>query len=184
LEVTQLNTDDLVAECVSALAASDPLPATRALLERASRDSKLREALRHGRTGLNILHNAPDLTVLNVVWPPGVTLVPHNHLMWAAIGIYDGREENRFYRRTGSSITASGGKDLDAGDVLMLGNDAIHAVHNPKRAYTGAIHVYGGDFVNQPRSQWTGENLEEAPYDIEIIRAEFARAEREAETSR
>jgi predicted metal-dependent enzyme (double-stranded beta helix superfamily) len=184
VEVAALNTDDLVAECVSARSTTDPLPATRSVLERASRDPQLRAALRQGRTGLNILHNAGDLTVLNVVWPPGVTLVPHNHLMWAAIGIYDGREENRFYRRSGSTITPSGGKDLDEGDVLMLGDDAIHAVHNPSPAYTGAIHVYGGDFVKQPRSQWAGESLDEVPYDIEAIRAEFARAEREAGTSR
>jgi predicted metal-dependent enzyme (double-stranded beta helix superfamily) len=182
--VTQLNTDDLVTECVSALATTDPLPATHAVLERASRDRQLREALRNVGTGLNILHNADDLTVLNVVWPPGITLPPHNHLMWAAIGIYDGREENRFYRRTGAAITRSGGKELDEGDVLMLGDDAIHAVHNPIRGYTGAIHVYGGDFVNRPRSQWTGENLEETPYDMNAIRDEFARAEREARMSR
>jgi predicted metal-dependent enzyme (double-stranded beta helix superfamily) len=179
-----LNPDDLVAECVSALATTEPLPATRVVLERASRDPQLREALRHGQTGINVVYNAADLTVLNVVWPPGITLVPHNHLMWAAIGIYDGREENRFFRRRGSTLTTSGGKELDEGDVLLLGDDAIHSVHNPVRAYTGAIHVYGGDFIRQPRSQWTGENLEESPYDYDAIREQFAQAERDAGTTR
>jgi predicted metal-dependent enzyme (double-stranded beta helix superfamily) len=176
--------DDLIAECVGALETTEARPATRVVLERATRDRELRDALRHGRNGINVVYNAADLTVLNVVWPPAITLVPHNHLMWAAIGIYDGREENRFFRRKGTTITPSGGKELHEGDVLMLGDDAIHSVHNPERAYTGAIHVYGGDFIRQPRSQWTGENLEESPYDYDAIREQFAQAERDAGTTR
>jgi predicted metal-dependent enzyme (double-stranded beta helix superfamily) len=179
-----MSPDDLVAACVDAVATTEPLPATRVVLERACRDRALREALRRANTGINILYNAANLTVLNVVWPPEITLVPHNHVMWAAIGIYGGREENRFFRRNGSTIAPSGGKELDEGDVLLLGDDAIHSVHNPLRAYTGAVHVYGGDFVKQPRSQWTGENLEETPYDYDAIREEFARAEREAGITR
>jgi predicted metal-dependent enzyme (double-stranded beta helix superfamily) len=154
------------------------------VLERASRDHELRAALRYGRNGINVVYNAADLTVLNVVWPPALTLVPHNHLMWAAIGIYDGREENRFFRRSGTTITPSGGKELSEGDVLMLGDDAIHSVHNPEHGYTGAIHVYGGDFIRQPRSQWTGERLEESPYDYDAIREQFEQAERDAGTTR
>jgi predicted metal-dependent enzyme (double-stranded beta helix superfamily) len=179
-----MSPDDLIAECASALATTEALPATRVVLERASRDRQLREALRHGQTGINVLYSAADLTVLNVVWPPAITLVPHNHLMWAAIGIYDGREDNRFFRRRGATLTPSGGKELDEGDVLLLGDDAIHSVHNPVNAYTGAIHVYGGDFIKQPRSQWTGEDLEESPYDHDAIREQFARAERDAGTTR
>ncbi len=179
-----MSPDDLVADCIAALATTEPLPATKDVLKHASRDPKLRESLRHGQTGINLVYNAPDLTILNVVWPPSITLVPHNHLMWAAIGIYDGREENRFFRRRGSTLTASGGKELDVGDVLLLGDDAIHSVHNPVPAYTGAIHVYGGDFIRQPRSQWTGENLEEVPYDHDAIREQFAQAERDAGTTR
>ena len=43
---------------------------------------------------------------------------------------------------------------------------SIHAVTNPERRLTGAIHVYGGDFVNQPRSQWGPGPREERPYDM------------------
>jgi predicted metal-dependent enzyme (double-stranded beta helix superfamily) len=61
--------------------------------------------------------------------------------------------------------------------VLLLGDDAIHGVDNPMRAYTGAIHVYGGDFFATPRSQWDADTLEEAPWDIEAVREAFAAAE-------
>jgi predicted metal-dependent enzyme (double-stranded beta helix superfamily) len=174
-----LDLDDLVADCVDAVAEPDPRRATRAVLERVLAGGQLANALREPTGGLNVLYNAPDLTVLNVVWPPFMSLFPHNHDMWAAIGIYAGREDNTFYRRQGSTLVTSGGKALADGDVVLLGDDTIHAVHNPARAYTGAIHVYGGDFVTRPRSQWDAVTLEECPYDYESVRREFDRAERQ-----
>ena len=41
--------------------------------------------------------------------------IPHNHQMWAAIGIYGGQEDNTFYRRDPDdrrSLIESGGKQL------------------------------------------------------------------------
>lgn len=54
--------------------------------------------------------------------------------------------------------------------------NTIHAVTNPVDGLTGAIHVYGGDFVNQPRSQWGPGPAEERPYVFEEAQAEFAAA--------
>jgi predicted metal-dependent enzyme (double-stranded beta helix superfamily) len=62
--------------------------------------------------------------------------------------------------------------------VLVLGDDAIHGVANPRDQLTGAIHVYGGDFVNQPRSQWGPGRLEERPYDMDEVNRQFAEANR------
>jgi predicted metal-dependent enzyme (double-stranded beta helix superfamily) len=114
-----------------------------------------------------------------VIWPPLMSLFPHNHRMWAAIGIYAGREDNAFYRRSGCSLVPSGGKELSDGAVMMLGDDVIHSVSNPAPlSYTGALHIYGGDFVGAPRSQWDAETLQEQPYDLDAVRREFDRAER------
>jgi predicted metal-dependent enzyme (double-stranded beta helix superfamily) len=172
-----VDTDELIAGCVDAIATSDPHLAVREVLQRASADRQLAETLKGQPPGLNVLYNAPDLTVLNVVWPPLISLFPHDHRMWAAIGIYGGREDNAFYRRQGEQIVASGGKQLEERDVLLLGDDTIHAVHNPARAYTGAIHVYGGDFLGAERSQWDAETLREEPWDLEAVRRQFAEAE-------
>jgi predicted metal-dependent enzyme (double-stranded beta helix superfamily) len=109
-----------------------------------------------------------------------MSLQPHDHRMWAAIGIYAGREDNSFYRRQPGGLTGSGGKQLETGDVVALGDDTIHAVSNPNRSHTGAIHIYGGDFVATRRSQWDPETLEEQPYDLEGILAQFAAANDEA----
>jgi predicted metal-dependent enzyme (double-stranded beta helix superfamily) len=108
-------------------------------------------------------------------------LYPHDHRMWAVIGIYTGQEDNTFYRRSapGSpTLTESGGKEVAVGDVLALGSDAIHAVANPKAHLTGAIHVYGGDFVNEERSQWGPGPEEERPYDMGQLTEAFAEANR------
>jgi predicted metal-dependent enzyme (double-stranded beta helix superfamily) len=172
--------DELVAQCQAAVAETEPRRAVREILERTvARGDEVAAALRPAEGGLQLLHVSPELTVLHIVWAPGMRLYPHDHRMWAAIGIYTGREDNTFYRRSGPErrqLTESGGKALAAGDVVLLGDDTIHAVTNPLHQLTGAIHVYGGDFVNQPRSQWGPGAEEEQPYDMAAVHRQFAEA--------
>jgi predicted metal-dependent enzyme (double-stranded beta helix superfamily) len=174
-----MDLDELIDQCVRARAEGDPRLAVRDVLQEAMAEpSQLVSALGASAAGLRLLHRSPELTVINVVWPPKISLFPHDHRMWAAIAIYGGQEDNSFYRRDGTRVVASGGKELHEGDVLLLGDDAVHSVDNPSaHSYTGAIHVYGGDFVEQPRSQWDRETLEEQPYDMALVEAEFERAE-------
>ena len=94
--------------------------------------------------------------------------------MWAAIGLYGGREDNTFYRRTGEGIIQSGGRQLHTGDVALLGDDTIHAVANPCATFTGAIHVYGGDITKRPgRSEWDEQTGTEVDYDFDRTRRYF-----------
>ncbi len=101
-------------------------------------------------------HRSPELTILHVVWPPGVDLFAHDHRMWAAIGLYGGREDNTFYRRDDQGrLDARGdGVSLRAGDSVVLGTQTIHSVANPSREWTGSIHVYGGDYFSPGREMW------------------------------
>jgi predicted metal-dependent enzyme (double-stranded beta helix superfamily) len=116
--------------------------------------------------------------VLNVVWPPKMTIMPHNHTMWAVIGVYTGREDNIFWRRLdggdGRRIEAAGAKALSEKDAAPLGRDIIHSVTNPIPRLTGAIHVYGGDFFAAERSEWDPETLREQRFDVERARRLFA----------
>jgi predicted metal-dependent enzyme (double-stranded beta helix superfamily) len=171
-------THALVSACVEASKESDQRGAVRDVLAQFVEDTGRTGSEDDASVGLQILYRSSDLTVLNVIWPPLMTLFPHDHRMWAAIGIYRGREDNAFYRRNGDSVVPSGGKELTDGAVLLLGDDVIHSVHNPARhSYTGAIHVYGGDFVGTRRSQWDPAKLTEQPYDLDAVRHEFDRAE-------
>jgi predicted metal-dependent enzyme (double-stranded beta helix superfamily) len=170
-------TDELVADCLEAIADPDRRGAVTAVLERATQHAELVRVLQRDGAGLNVLHSSDALTVINVVWPPRFTLFPHDHRMWAAIGIYSGVEDNAFFRRSSGTITASGGKQLLEGAVLQLGDDVIHSVHNPASAHTGGIHVYGGDFLNAPRSQWDPETLDERPWTVEDAQRAFLEAD-------
>jgi predicted metal-dependent enzyme (double-stranded beta helix superfamily) len=177
-----MDRDELVSSCIKASEEAEPRLAVKEVLERAVREFSA-EVEKPASGWLDIWHLSPTLTVLNAVWPPGMTLYPHDHRMWAAIGIYGGQEDNTFYRRSDGRLAASGGKDLRRCDVVLLGDETIHAVHNPLRRYTGAIHVYGGDFVNTARSQWDPETLLEEPYDLGAVRALFDAAERAHQSS-
>ena len=123
------------------------------------------------RAELQKLYNSAELTILNVIWGPGMTIKPHNHLMWAVIGIYTGREDNIFWRRVPGipgKVEAAGAKALSVGDAEPLGHNIIHSVTNPIPRLTGAIHVYCGDFFNPARrSEWDPETLTEQPFDPE-----------------
>ena len=167
--------DTLIADCHIAIADPDPRGAIRELLvTTVENHGDVADVLAKDEAGINVLFNSPELTVLNVIWAPNMTLLPHEHRMWAAIGIYGGAEQNIFYRRGTGGIQAAGEKLLETGDVFGLGVDAIHSIDNPRGTPTGAIHVYGGDFVNQPRSQWGPGPLEERPYDMAVVNAQFA----------
>jgi predicted metal-dependent enzyme (double-stranded beta helix superfamily) len=133
--------------------------------------------------GFYCLHRSAVLTVLQFVWPPGVELFPHDHRMWAANGIYAGREDNVLFRRTECGIERARAKRLEASDVALLGEDAIHSVSNPLASYTAAIHVYGGDFFGVPRSQWVPPTLSEEPFDVEAVRQVLADADVRAHRS-
>jgi predicted metal-dependent enzyme (double-stranded beta helix superfamily) len=125
---------------------------------------------------VSALHRSPELTILNVVWTPGMAIYPHDHRMWAVIGLYGGREDNTFYRRGPEGLVVAGAKELQSRDAALLGKNVIHAVANPLRVFTGAIHVYGGDFFGTPRSDWAPDTLEERPFDVERAMRTFAEA--------
>jgi predicted metal-dependent enzyme (double-stranded beta helix superfamily) len=172
--------DQFLADCREAGAEPEPRRAIHDVLERAMAEpDEVAAALHPTRSGFTVLDGSPDLTVLHVVWAPHMVLYPHDHLMWAAIGIYTGQEDNAFYRRSGPgrrTLDESGGRQVGEGEVLLLGDDAIHGVTNPRSALTGAIHIYGGDFVNKPRSQWGPGPREERPYDMDEARRQFIEA--------
>ena len=174
-----LTVDDVVVRCQAAVAEHTPALAVRDVLsELVSDPSALDRAVgTPDGGGITTLHAAPDLTVLRVTWTPGMALDPHEHRMWAVIGMYGGQEDNTFFRRSAGGLDPAGGRELPSGDVLVLGDDVIHAVANSRREYAVALHVYGGDFFTVERSEWDADTYEERPRDIERTKRIFAEAE-------
>jgi predicted metal-dependent enzyme (double-stranded beta helix superfamily) len=161
-----------VEDCRTALAQSPAERAVREVVARAVSESTslLRALGEPQRAEIQKLHHSPELTVLNVIWAPHMTIMPHDHRMWAVIGIYGGREDNIFWRRirdeAGGKIEAAGARALATADAVPLGRDIVHSVTNPLPRFTCALHVYGGDFFTTARSEWDPETLLEQPYDV------------------
>jgi predicted metal-dependent enzyme (double-stranded beta helix superfamily) len=174
---SNLDIDRFVEDCIAANSETGPQAAVKAVLARAvSNPGAALAALGEPqKAGIHVLHRSETLTIFNATWTPQMNLMPHNHLMWANIGIYTGREDNIMWRRTDNGVEAFGAKALFAGDAAALPVDAIHSVTNPLSRFTGGIHIYGGDFFNTTRSQWDPETLAEEPSDGAVIREIFQR---------
>ena len=159
--------DRFIEDCRAALRETRPQEAVRELVARTVSDAAaVVRALEPRRAGVETLYRAADLTILNLCWGPRMQIHPHDHRMWAVIGIYGGREENVFFRRAECGLTRHGMKALGVKETIPLGASIIHAVTNPLDQITGALHVYGGDFFATPRSEWDPRSFEERPYDV------------------
>ena len=176
--------DRFVADCRAARAADRSSKTIGEVVKRAVSDpaAMLKTLGEPVGAGIKELYRSPDLSILNVVWAPRMMIMPHNHHMWAFIGVYGGREDNIFWRRiaeTGDGqLEAAGARSLSVKDAQPLGDDIIHSVTNPTSKFTAAIHVYGGDFFGAHRSEWDADTLSEQPSDGDRARQIFEEANR------
>jgi hypothetical protein len=81
--------DQFVADCRAAFAADSTHKAIREVLARAMSEPTaiLRGLGEPKRAEIRKVFHSDSLTILNVVWAPGMMVMPHNHRMWAVIGI-------------------------------------------------------------------------------------------------
>ena len=182
LPMPRFEVEEFVARCREAAAGPQALPAVKEILAEAlARPADIARALgTPSKAGIVTLHRSDGLTVLNIIWGANMSLFPHDHQIWAAIGIYGGQEDNLFYRRTAQGLQQTGGQRVETGSVLTLGPDAVHSVINPRNVLTGAIHVYGGDFFEQRRTEWDSATFEERPFAMEHLSRVFEEANRAA----
>ena len=178
-----MDIERFVEDCIEANTEAEAQSAVLEVLRRAvHRPSEWLDALGEpAKADIHVLHRSNSLTIFAATWTPQMNLMPHNHLMWANIGIYTGREDNIMWRRTPEGIEAFGAKALFEGDTASLPVDAIHSVTNPLPRFTGGIHIYGGDFFDTARSLWNPETLDEEPSDGAVIRRIFEHENRRVE---
>ena len=173
----RFDVDRFIDDVKRARAESDGQQAVEEVLQRAVTQPRgILAELGEPKAGIHPIHRSSDITILNVVWAPLMVLLPHNHNMWASIGIYSGREDNILWEQRDNRVKAIGAASLSEKEVFGLPADAIHSVTNPIGRLTGAIHIYGGDFFAAGRSEWDAETLTERPWDLDAARGEFERA--------
>jgi predicted metal-dependent enzyme (double-stranded beta helix superfamily) len=173
--------DQFVADCRAALHGDRPSLHVRDVVQRVVSDpaAVCRQLGEPKAGGIQPLLRSPEHTIINLCWPSNMVVMPHNHAMWAVIGVYGGREDNILWRRlpqgASGKIEAVGAKALSTGDVQVFGADVIHSVVNPSQRVTGAVHAYGGDFFGVERSEWDTDSLEERPFDMQKVQRLFER---------
>src|SRR6266566_3574437 len=121
--------DAFIADCRAARIADRSSKTICELVKRAVSDPAaiLKTVGESDSANIKELYRSPDLSILNVVWTPRMMIMPHNHRMWAVIGVYAGREDNIFWRRitdAGSGqLEAAGARSLGVRDAQPLGDD-------------------------------------------------------------
>ena len=113
--------------------------------------------------GEAVLLRADDLTVMVLDTLPGVIQPPHDHEMNAFIGVFEGCEQQRFWARTADGVEATTGRMLEAGEMVALGERAIHAISSPEGQAARAVHVYLGDIYAVERSVFDPDSMTEHP---------------------
>src|SRR5262249_14235297 len=188
-EAPMFDLERFVADCRAAFAEDPGHKAVREVLARAVSDpSAVLAALGEPeRAGIGELFHSDRLTILNVVWSPGMAVMPPTN-RWGGVTAFARGGEATFSGGgggappTGSGAAGAGARGERAAEPL--GVDIIHSVLNPIDRLTGAIHIYGGDFFAVERSEWDSLTLEEHPSDGERVRRTFEEANARYEASR
>jgi predicted metal-dependent enzyme (double-stranded beta helix superfamily) len=163
--------EEFVVLCRRALQSEDPAGTVAALLRDALQDrSEVAAAIHQWRANgggaYGAIHRARDLTILHATVTPGFESPRHNHTMWAVIGVFEGQEDNTFYRLAENGIEEVGHTAICAGDAQVLAPDVIHRIANLMPGPLEAIHVYGGDLLGTERAMWDDHTGAERRFDF------------------
>ena len=183
--------DEFVRECLEAWEA-DGADAVKDVLDRTLGRgcAPVRECFGDPREAhLQVLYPGPELVIENMVWAPGMSYPAHNHNTPVMTGVYAGLEVNDFYHQTrsrkGGRLQRTETVDINEGQAVLMAHDAIHRIANPnKRTFTGAFHIYMGDYLHSSRSIWYPDEASETPASFAMTKDIFAAANRDLAAAR
>jgi predicted metal-dependent enzyme (double-stranded beta helix superfamily) len=167
----RFDTDRFVESCISAAAGPDRVSAVREVVLDAVRESGGLETafpvpIPDGDDD-GVLYQSADLLVACPIFPRQFKTGIHDHTVPAVIGVWSGYEDNHLYERVGHGLRALRVERTTAGNVLVLGTDAIHDVHAPDTTHSAALHVYLGDITATERRFWIDTESDPMPFDGE-----------------
>jgi predicted metal-dependent enzyme (double-stranded beta helix superfamily) len=174
-----MDVSELIDACRDAVGGDEPTREVSELVAAFLHQPSLRSLLGDAdRSTYEALYRGPDILVLHGVVPPTpAPVAPHDHRMWAVIGVYQGLERNElFVRADGGGLDTVDRFTIGPGQVRTLDPSTIHSVQARGDRYLGAIHVYGGDLFGTPRSRWIDDA--EQPMDESALPAFFDRLRR------
>ena len=177
---TPFDTGQFVNECRDAASANDPVTATRAVVREAVRALASGivtlpplESIHARRSGDLLLGRDRTLfedeaaTVTVVETEPGHLQPPHDHAMCAVIGVFEGGERNRFFRRTGGRARLATRRVVRPAEVIALRERTVHAISAEADETCRALHVYLGPLSTRSRSLFHPDTGIEEPFDFD-----------------
>ena len=171
-----MHVHELIERCRDAATTQDPVTTVMEVLGSFLHQPNLEQQLGPpDRSTYEALYRGHDLLVLHGVLPPTPRPVdPHDHRMWAVIGVYHGQEDNQLFARCdGDALEPTERFSVAAGEIRRLDASTIHSIQPAGGRYLGAVHVYGGDLFGTPRSTW--RDGVEQPNDESALPALFER---------
>ena len=177
---TPFDTRQFVSECRAAASANHAVAATRAVVREAVRALASGVAVLPPLDSFYALHGGglllghdrtlfedDTVTVVVVETEPGHVQPPHDHAMCAVIGVFEGGERNRFYRRTGHRARLATRRVVRPAEVIALRERTVHAISAEAGERCRALHVYLGPLGARPRSLFHPETGIEEPFDFD-----------------
>lgn len=101
-----------------------------------------------------------EISLMAMVVPSKIATPVHNHLAWGLVGVYQGKQMERVYRRTDDGSVDGTAKlkrvaqnRLAAGDIthLLPPDDDIHMIETTSTESSISIHLLGNDIGCQTR---------------------------------
>ena len=158
--------DEFIADLRTVAQQPDAPQQVKRILQQTIADpEKLAAALPDYPENDTVLYEDDGLSVWHVRFIPGVAVPPHEHLIPAFIGLYQGQERNDFYQLTADDrLKNSGYQILEPGDMLAMGVDGIHAVTCVSDEPCCGLHVYLGKLTTMERSLFHPQTYERMPF--------------------
>jgi predicted metal-dependent enzyme (double-stranded beta helix superfamily) len=102
-----------------------------------------------GGIGQWLLFRAADrsLSLFSLVVPPGAMTPVHDHLAWGLVGLYDGNQDEEFYRPGAGRLELARRRPLSPGDfyALLPPQDDVHRVRTKSAVTSVSIHLLAND---------------------------------------
>jgi 3-mercaptopropionate dioxygenase len=129
-----------------------------------------------GGIGQWLIFRAADrsLSLFSLVVPPGAITPVHDHLAWGLVGIYQGAQDEEFYRPDPGRLELLRRRPLRPGDfyTLLPPENDIHRVRTTSPQTSVSIHLLANDTGCVWRHTYDDQTGEASPFRSGYVNAE------------
>ena len=134
-----------------------------------------------GGIGQWLIFRAADrsLSLFSLVVPPDSMTPVHDHLAWGLVGLYEGAQDEEFYRPAGGRLELQRRRPLAPGDfyTLLPPRDDIHRVRTTSRETSVSIHLLANDTGCVWRHSYDEQTGEASPFRSGYVNAECSKGD-------